>query len=222
MGVFGSAIIYLITFFSSIILFWVGQRLYKYGYRKSILRKIVFLIAVLIPCLLAGFRADSVGLDVKGYILHSMQTASFSGIHSFTECCKALDMAPEYLYMFLVYVCSRVTSDSGLLLFMVQLLTIGPIAVAAIQLRKEISIPLVMATYLFCFYNNTLNIMRQSVSCAFILLGTTYMYNKKLKINKKTVVCFVLACLFHKSALIGILGICVLCKVIMQYMLWLS
>lgn len=212
MDIFESAVIYLVTFFSSILLFWVGQKLYNYGPKASFIRKIVFFIAVLIPCLLAGFRADSVGFDVSGYIIQGMHTATSSGIHSFTDCCKALDMAPEYLYMFLVYICSRITTDAGLLLFMIQFLTIGPIMLAALQMRKEISLALAMATYLFCFYNNTLNMMRQSVACAFILLGAAYLFQNKTKINVKVIVCFAVALFFHKSGIIGILSIFTLCK----------
>lgn len=212
MEIFESAIIYLVTFSSSILLFWIGQKLYVYGARVSILRKIIFFAAILIPCFLAGFRADSVGYDVSGYIVSNMRTACSYHIQSFSDCCRALDMAPEYLYMLLVYICSRITADTGLLLFMVQFLTICPIALAAIQMRKDISIPLAMATYLFCFYNNTLNIMRQSVTCAFILLGVTYMFNNKMKMNAKAVVSFVAACLFHKSAIMGFLCIYVICK----------
>lgn len=210
-----SALIYLITFLSSIVLFWIGQRLYAYSRNGVgiILRKVVFFLAVLIPSLLAGFRANSVGIDVRAYIIPNMQTAGSIQIRSLSDCFAALDMAPEYLYMFLVYICSRITADEGLLLFMVQFLTIAPIALAAIKMRKELSIPLAMATYLFCFYNNTLNIMRQSVACAFILLGAVFLFKKDMKINSKTVVCFIIAALFHKSALMGIILVYVLCKV---------
>lgn len=210
---FSSALIYLITFFNSISLFWVGQRLYAYNRNGVgiILRKVAFLFAILLPCLLAGFRANSVGIDVRSYIIPNMRTASSFQIRSFSDCCSALDMAPEYFYMFLVYICSRITADEGLLLFMLQFFTITPIALAVIQMRKEISIPLAMATYLFCFYNNTLNMMRQSITCAFILLGVTYIFKHNLKLNVKTVMCFVTAIFFHKSALIGIIAVCVLC-----------
>lgn len=216
MEIFESVIIYLTTFFSSILLFWIGQKLYVYGPKAIIIRKVIFLIAILIPCLLAGFRADNVGIDVKVYIIPNLRTAGSSRIHSFADCCRALNMAPEYLYMLLVYICARITEDAGLLLFMIQLLTIGPLALAAVQLHKDIkdiSIPLAMATYLFCFYNNTLNMMRQSITCAFILLGVTYMFNNNMKVNAKVVASFVVACLFHKSAILGLLGVFVLCKV---------
>lgn len=212
---FSSALIYLITFLSSTGLFWAGQRLYAYNRSGVgiILRKFIFFLAVLIPSLLAGFRANSVGIDIRAYIIPNMRTARSFQVRSLSDCFAALDMAPEYLYMFLVYICSRITADEGLLLFMVQFLTIAPIALAAIKLRRELSIPLTMATYLFCFYNNTLNMMRQSVTCAFILLGAVFLFKNDMKMNSKTVTCFVIAVLFHKSALMGIIPIYVLCKV---------
>lgn len=207
-----SAMIYFVVFSSSSCLFWVGQKLYAYGRRTYIQRKAVFLLAVLIPCLLAGFRANSVGIDVEVYIVPNMRTANSLWSRSFADCCTALNMAPEYLYMLLVYLCSRVTTDEGLLLFWIQFFTIAPIALAAIQMRKILSIPLVMATYLFFFYNNTLNMMRQSISCAFILLGAVY-FLKKYRFDVKTVACFLSACLFHKSGIIGVIGACTLCYV---------
>ncbi len=213
MEILTSSLIYFFTFFLSIIFSAVGQRLYSGGRKNIFWRNIFFLMAVLLPCLLAGFRANSVGIDVMAYIVPDMRVSSSMRDVSFFECCTRLDRAPEYLYMLLVYICSRITADEGLLLFLIQLFTIGPILLAAIQLRNEISIPLAVATYLFCFYNNTLNNMRQSVACALILLAAAYYFKNEMRLNAKTVVCFVMACLFHNSAFIGVAAIYVLCRI---------
>lgn len=210
---FSSALIYLTAFASSIGLFWMGQKLYAYGKSAYIQQKIVFLLAVLIPCLLAGFRANSVGIDVEVYVVPDMRMSASAHIQSFADCCSLLDRAPEYLYMLLVYLCSRITADEGLLLFMLQFLTITPILLAVVKMRKDISVPLAMATYLFCFYNNSLNMMRQSVACSFILLGAVYIFEHGQKINAKAVICFIVAFLFHNSAFIGIIAVYVLCAI---------
>ena len=208
-----SALIYIFTFSASLAIFWIGQKTCSNNKRVNILSKIILFIAVLLPSLLAGMRDNSVGIDVEVYIVRDMKTACSLQVQSLTDCFAALDRAPEYLYMLLVYICSRITADEGLLLFFIQFFTIGPLAMAAVKLRKEISIPLAMATYLFCFYNNTLNMMRQSISCAFILLGAVYYFNNKMKINIKTVICYVIACLFHNSGIMGVLIIYILCRI---------
>ena len=177
------------------------------------MRKIFLCVGILLPCLLAGLRANSVGIDVEVYIVPNMRAACSPHVHSFIDCFKALDMAPEYLYMLLVYFCSRFTADAGLLLFMIQFFTIVPLALAAWKLRDRISLPLAMGTYLFCFYNTTLNMMRQSVACAFILLGAVYCLENGVKLNKKSIICFVIACLFHKTGIIGVIGIYTICKI---------
>ncbi len=210
---FESIMIYLSTFSMSILLFWIGQKLYDYGPKTVILRKIIFFLAALVPSILAGIRANSVGIDVKGYIVPDMRMACSMSIHSFSDCCHVLDRAPEYLYMFLVYVSSLFTADEGLLLFLIQFFTIAPIALAVINLREEISVPLAMGTYLFCFYNNTLNMMRQSIAIAFILLGAVYIFKNDMRLNAKAIVCMIVACLFHKSGIIGVLAVYTICKI---------
>lgn len=62
--------------------------------------------------------------------------------------------------------------------------------------------------YIFFLYNNSLNMMRQSVACALLLLATTFVLVDK-KINAKSLVSAVAAVMFHKSGLYGIAIICV-------------
>ena len=57
---FESIIIYMLMFLTSIALFWIGQKLYDYGSRIAILGKIILFLAVLVPSILAGVRANSV------------------------------------------------------------------------------------------------------------------------------------------------------------------
>jgi hypothetical protein len=178
---------------------------------KKSIRNIIFILAILIPCLIAGFRANQVGVDVEVYIVPSVEKAFYC--NSFFDVCSVLNMGNEYFYMFLVYICTRFSSDCGLLLFMIQFFTIVPIALAVMELRKEISISIAMCVYFFYFYNNSLNMMRQSVCAAFILLGSVYLIKKEAKINLKTLICFLLAFLFHNSAIIGIICVWILIKI---------
>ena len=120
-----SALIYIFTFSASLAIFWIGQKTCSNNKRVNILSKIILFIAVLLPSLLAGMRDNSVGIDVEVYIVRDMKTACSLQVQSLTDCFAALDRAPEYLYMLLVYICSRITADEGLLLFFIQFFTIG-------------------------------------------------------------------------------------------------
>ena len=177
--------------------------------------------AVLILCLLAGFRDDSIGRDIKVYV-ENYYTA-FCGVRSYTQALKLVGFTQlEPFYILLLFVTSRFTRDLWLILFSLQLLTVLPVYLAVLKWRREmhISVGFAMAIYILVFYNNSYNIMRQSISCAFIFLGTTYLlFLRKqksgfmLKPSGKeyksaeffiAVASYFAAYGFHKSALIGI------------------
>lgn len=58
--------------------------------------------------------------------------------------------------------------------------------------------------YLFCFYNNSFNIVKQSIACAFILLFYQLLLDKKII---KAAIIGIFACLFHVSAILAIIVI---------------
>lgn len=206
-----SAVLYIVVFFCTICSFWVGEQLGPRGERGAFCKKALFLVGILLPCLLAGLRADSVGRDVTVYIIPNIAAAR-AAHGGFLGVCKTLNMAPEYLYMILVYIATRITDDAGLLLFLIQLLTFLPIVMAANQLKKEVSISLAVASYLFCFYLATLNIMRQSIACSFILLGTAYLFCNNMKLNFKTILSYLCAIFFHKTGIFGVITVYALCR----------
>ncbi len=206
-----SIVLYIVVFFCTIGCFWLGEQLGPRGEKGAFCRKALFLLGILLPCLLAGLRADSVGRDVSVYIVPNIKAAR-AAHGGFPGVCKALDMAPEYLYMVLVYLTTRITDDAGLLLFLIQLLTFLPIVISAIRLKKEVSIPLAVAAYLFCFYHQTLNIMRQSMACSFILLGTAYLFCNDMKLNFKTILAYLCAAFLHKTGIFGVVTVYALCR----------
>ena len=202
---FISALIYVAVFSGTISLFAIAERgrAYSSNIANYLCKNFVLALAILLPCFLAGFRANSVGVDVEVYVVPHMRAAV--GCSSFSEVYNVINGSMEYLYVLLVFIVSRITENEGVLLFLLQLFTILPITLAVIKMKGKISLPLAMAVYLFIYYNNSLNMMRQSVACGFVLLGTVHLLENKGRVSAKAVMAFATAFFFHKSGLIGII-----------------
>lgn len=200
--------------------FGVATTLFHLSESKKKCKKIVFgLVAVCILCFFAGFRDNSIGRDIQNYVQNYYQ--AFYAAGSFSQAINLVRFTQlEPLYILLLFVTSRVTGDLWLILFMLQFLTVFPVFLAVLKWNKElhISIGFAMAIYILVFYNNSFNIMRQSVAAAFLFLGTTYLifinkndycfYLIKKKKEKKLEILIIIASYivaygFHKSALMG-------------------
>lgn len=204
---------YLLVFAIVLFFFKISEQKLKYcNYEKERKKLVVSkaelkgiayaLIGVLIICAFAAIRANDVGTDTSGYPVSFMRIARASS--SFSEMIKnSADLADEPLGALLVYVCSRVTAKSWLLLFFYQIFTIIPVWLAVLQFKDIISTTNAMAVYLFVFFNNSLNMMRQSVGCALIIYGLALIITKKKYI--KICIVFLMAILFHRSSLYGII-----------------
>lgn len=207
--------VYLICFISSWFMFRRFEIIQKRYMKFKVIsyRGFICVLAILIPCLIAGLRADTVGVDVKVYAVNALsQAKQFS---SLPQMLTYTEVGGEYFYVILVYVLSRFTEETGVLLFVLQFLTLVPILKTAYIIRDKLSISFTMLVYFLLFYNDSLNIMRQSIACSFILLGCTFWVSNEYKRRWKSILCISTACLFHRSAFIGvilILGVVLLSK----------
>lgn len=159
-------------------------------------------VAIVLLSLIAGLRGDSVGVDTDLYP-YSFMNAALS-YEQFIDFWADPYVVPsdEPLHAVLVWLCSRLSSSNILLLFSYQLLTVLPVFVSLCQLRDRVDVSVGMAVYMFFFYNNSLNLMRQSVACAFLLLAfATYLKCERIK--PITVACVLVAMLFHRSGIYG-------------------
>ncbi|MBR5372517.1 MAG: EpsG family protein [Oscillospiraceae bacterium] len=206
--------VYSAVFFPAILLFYFSDK------HKSKNGKIFFGgLAILMLCLLAGFRANSVGRDINVYVTNNFQFFRSSG--SFLGSMKqATNLGLEPLFCLLLYITSRFSGDAWPMLFAMQLMTILPVYLAVLKWNKEKRVPVsfAMAVYIFVLYNNSYNIMRQSMATAFVFLGTTYLlfytdknplkallFRKDRQKEKWIAIgAFVCAYFLHKSALIGL------------------
>lgn len=211
-----SIAIYLGVFGLSFFMFWKNESQclnegphHTIEKRKAItlhLRQNIWAITgILLLSLLAGLRGDGVGVDVTVYPDAFLQSAASYG--SFFDFLgdPVMQPASEPLHALLVWLCSRVTVEKGLLLFFYQLLTVTPVYCALYQMRNRMPISMGMAVYMLFFYNNSLNMMRQSVSCAFLLLAFSYLLAMRTKFSWKAVLFAAVAVLFHRSGIYGLI-----------------
>ncbi len=158
----------------------------------------MLIFSAVILCFLAGIRGNTVGTDIKQYA-----ESCFNRAHGFSSFFKfAKNTSVEAGYAFIAYFLSKITTELGWMLFFSQLLVIGPIYISTYLMRNKSSFSMVCIIYCLWFYCFSLNIMRQSIACAFLILGAVLLkQNKKIK---AIVVAFI-AFLFHSSAIFGIL-----------------
>lgn len=183
--------IYILVFALSLICFIFAEKCKK---RNKTIFYIFTLIAILIPCLLAAFRATTIGTDVKLYIENWFSYANKAS--SFKQYLNYIS-STEILYLFINYVISIFTNKISVLFFVLQLLTILPLVIALNRSDNKISVPLAMLIYFLFFYNMSFNAVRQSISISFVILGITYLLDNK----KKTFLIFlIIGILFHSSA----------------------
>lgn len=192
-------LIYIAIFALSLCSFYLAEYFEKKGYYNVIGYGFV-IIGIIIPCLLAAFRASCVGTDTVYYEeFYDYATK----VHPFSLYCTTTDN--EILFDGLIYFCANQLRSYHAFLFLCQFLIITPIYFFSIELRRRtdvnISTTAVMYIYFVLFYNMTLNNMRQSIAAAFLLAGIYY-YKKPDKF--KAIILMVLAVCFHNSAVVGI------------------
>ena len=198
MSIGDSTLLYLFVFLITCIFTYQAENKFNNKYKRTAV--LLSVAAVFIPSLLAGVRDDTVGKDVLQYAVRTFNSAEMS--RSFEQM-RSLSKEPMG-YTLLAYITSRFFDDTGYFLFTSQLFVVGPIFIAAYKNRSHFPMWLTMCSYLFLFYNNSFNIMKQSVSSAFIVL--CYCYIKERKYIKASL-CFLIAFSFHFSAVFGLVFI---------------
>lgn len=186
--------IYVIMFIISLFCFRIAN---KYNDDKRIFYIFSF-IAIMAPCLLAAARSLEIGTDVKIYIEPYFTAASW--FESFFSYVKYITSCNDILYLFVTFICRKLSSNISLLFFVLELLIILPVYATLIKNRKN-SNTVVLGMFIFYmfFYNVTFNMARQSVALAFAILSLTCLEKKEYK---RTILYFLISSLFHSSAFV--------------------
>lgn len=164
--------------------------------------------ALLIPCLIAGFREQTIGTDVMVYVKPLTQSAiQADDLGDYFNSYWYLSWRNLYVqdyepgFSLLVYVVANLTKRLGAVLFAVQAFTIVPIFIALVRNRKQVPLWLGMLVYYLLFFNSTLNMMRQWIAMAFLLLAMQMLLERK---GGLTILFSVVGFLFHYSAILVI------------------
>lgn len=196
--------IYIVFFLISCFLIWLSEKSPSQN-----IRKFLAFIAILLPCILAGMRADTIGTDVRVYVEPmynaAKQSTSFS---SYMD--QRWYVIWRYMYVgkfeigftTLVYLIEKLGGSLGTVLFFIHVLIVTPIYLGLKKMNKPYPVWLGMLVFYLLFYNTSLNMMRQWIAMSILFYGLAYLIvNEK----KKYFITVVVACLFHTSALMGVI-----------------
>ena len=194
--IISATIIYAVIIFSSVIMTQKAEIMHSKGKKRSFL--LLSLIAIVIPCLLAGFRGETVGNDVLVYaepVYHiAARTNTITSLLTFGT-------RYEMGYLVLAYISSHFFHSFNMMLFLTQFLIVAPIYAAAHNLKERVPAWSVMMCFYCFFYIATFNIMREGIAVGFVFLSFTEYLNKKIL---KAILFAFIGILFHNTAAIGI------------------
>lgn len=197
--------IYLIIFAISVILFFFSEKV-----KVSFFERILVLLGLIAPSLLAGMRSLYVGTDVLTYVYPLFHIAESSSSYLQYLNMPALNggilqtvSSYEYGYTFLTYVVAKLTGSFQFLQFFIEFFILSFIYLGIRRLKIDnMPIWFCMLTYYLLFFNNSLNIVRQWMAMSILLYGFKYIKEQKLT---KFIITILFAYLFHSTAIIGLL-----------------
>lgn len=183
---------YIAVFIFSIILLKLSEIEDKK--KNKILMYFFLSVSAIVPCILAGLRADSVGIDVTWYVTPNFERASLStSMSSFI-----MNENVEILYSVVVYISSLIFNNAGGLLLILQSLVIIPVYIVIYKNREDISMWKMGFIYYFLIYNYSFSLMRQCIAGAFLLLALQLLIEGK---KRRGYLSCLVAFLFHNTSI---------------------
>ena len=179
--------IYIITFLITILLVWLAEN--KATSRKN---KIILLILAVVPMFFISAIRYNVGTDYeKRYVADYYTLLEGKNVGNLEIGFKAID-----------YLCLFFTKEPYLL-FVITSLIILAIIFEVIYKKSSNRILSIIVFFLGGYFFATLNIIRQYISVAFILLGYQFLMSEnKKKAYIGFVICAILAFFMHSSSII--------------------
>lgn len=169
------------------------------------------LLCSIIPlCTLAGFRDETIGVDVLAYPLQSLSHTKGMPVSEIF----LFDGLLEPGYLFLAWLVNLYDGQLSTLLLLTQIIITLCFYIGFYRIRQYVPIWLSIMLYCFLFYNMGLNMMRQSLGMSVVFLGFTFLLPdlglfsnqkpKKQDIIKYLSFVFIAFC-FHKSAVVSVI-----------------
>jgi len=178
-------------------------------YSEKIVKKkeknLIGLFGLLPLLLLAAFRSNDIGTDIKWYTEPLFGIACES--NSFNDFLSESWILPNYYVRYikdieigfsaLIYFVSKVFGNINVLYFFIELLILLPLYASLRLFRNKISLSFGIIVYCFMFYQMGFNLMRQMIAISFFLLSFSLMIKKKYV---KSLLFFAISIVFHYSA----------------------
>lgn len=188
-------IVYLITF----LIASLSASCAHYFYSKS---KIVFLffsiITILVPTLVAGFRSDTVGTDMNFYLLDIYDKAA-----EYSDPSQILtDPTFEPVFLALVFSGLKLFNSLQGILLMLAVTNMTLVYSALCMLRDKLHLGFAVAVYLFLFFNDSLNLMRQHIAVSICFFSFACLYRKNYI---RCGIAYVIALFAHSTSFIFVL-----------------
>lgn len=184
--------IYLATFTASTSLVYLASKC------KGSLEVLLTIFGLILPCLLAGGRDETIGTDVLTYakwMCENAQVMSFSDFLVYESKVAAVG------WNIFTWISVRLLGGLPGYLFAIEALCVVPVYLAIRKLSKE-QVWLGMLIWLLLCYAFTLNGMRQSVAMGFVFYSIIFVIERR---PYAFVFSVAFAMLFHQTALIGFL-----------------
>lgn len=179
-------IVYILNLFISTILNFFARITKKKNIKASLL---IGAFAILIPILVCGLRYN-VGTDYSSY----QQWFNYYLSHK-------LSLKNDEIGFGLLIKAIQLVTQNSQFLFLIVAIIINILIMAFIRKHTEffeLGYFLFIALY---FYYSSFNILRQWIAITIFLYAIRYIYNKNFK---KYLLCILIACAFHKTAIITI------------------
>lgn len=200
--------VYLLSFAVSLFFIWVSGKIKN---KNKIISYCLTAVGLLIPCMLAALRSIEIGTDTDTYVVRLFNHAHGLDGSFWEFYTHRYTVVTEPLYILATYISSKLSTDVGMLFFINQALVILPIYFAIKRKSQNTNETLLgMLVYLTFFFNLSLNMARQSIALAFIVLAFSYLDDNK---NIKFFIFSIIATLFHTTAVI-VVGIFVVYKLL--------
>lgn len=156
------------------------------------------LVCIGLLSLLAALRGYSVGFDIHVYGWeYFYDSAGFPSLFSYLS----FRNFKEPFYFALNYIIFKRSGNIHVLFFIMQFIMSFVVYTIAYREAKSDNgtFFIYILSYLFIWYNSSLNIMRQSLALIFVLYGFKYLENRSYY---KFLLCVFIAFLFHSSAIL--------------------
>lgn len=180
--------IYFAVFISSALLFEIGK------YTKSrYVKKTLNVIALFLPILLSAFRGIEVGRDNELYGYPTFVVAQ--SYQSFADFIGYDGM--ESGFLLLEYVGCHVFNSFPFVLGTIQFVINYCVYKTIIESGLEKNLSVCMLIFYFLLYGGSLNVMRQNMAAALVLLSIVYLNKSKYV---RSLILLIIAMTFHTSA----------------------